>query len=803
MIRAGIPIRPRTLEAVVSSLATCSSTLPKFGPFARIVPRKPSFDNPSVMQLRSRRVTDLCARAALDLLQEARAFGQQRTERMYRTMVETLLMQGEILVASLLFVLLLKDYEVRLREVVTNEEPGGKDYVTHGHLNVTLPPRAALRNALYPNPKIMGKILDTIDANREPGASSVASQSVQSLAIFAMLLDTGQIAQSRVSSLVASLYRYPDTTTCVWILRDGVLVRVRAYQYFHEVLQRLIDSMSSKDPPRPTPRLNGRTYNSLLSYALRHRLSPEMASTVLHHMCLVRDPPVAPNVVTYNILLRSGTLLRKMDICTRTLAVLRAGASGLGVETVVSQLSPLPQEPQDVASGSIDLSGAHGSPSGAGNNSAVFQEAKPCDYDSAKLDRPTTAPSTVGFAAVLQKVDAEAVAFPESLENPPTKLRPDRYTLSGFVGYLTATGQPHAVAAALFKLMPELAIVDHPARGMTVPEYTPKRLNREKAMKRAVARGPYVYASVINALAKAREVGLAERVFILAQQAERASHIPGFVPSVPPWRLTVHAYTALLQCYAAVVHRQLPRGKLDPRYIGTTVLQPHEADWRPKARHHQHGYAQFVHMMNEQDRQRHVKTKPQLSRHNAMLLYRSLMSGGRALLGSLVRNSKVRPIHSTLPGKMSSEHKVQPDARFFNAALQLFAPRPKRISKRHRSAAYWHHRTEHVARRHARSGTVPRKWSPMLDKIARAMVATGFDVPVGYRPMLVAKWGEASFCAQRPRKTHMYSPYAFPGARASDRSPFRLPTFKTRGLPIRRMRHRERATRTRATETGP
>ncbi|KAI0643649.1 hypothetical protein C8Q79DRAFT_146232 [Trametes meyenii] len=777
MIRAGIPIRPRTLETVVSSLAT-SSTLPKFGPFARIVPRKPSFDNPSVVQLRTTRVADLCARAALDLLQEARAFGQQRTERMYRVMIETLLMQGEILVASLLFVLLLKDYEVRLREVVTNEEPGGKDYITHGHLNVALPPRVALFNAPYPNPKIMGKILDTIDANRELGTSSATSQSVQSLAIFAMLLDTGQIAQSRVSSLVSSLYRYPDTAAYVWILRNGELVRVGAYQYFHEVLQRLIDSMSAKDPPRPTPRLNGRTYNSLLSYALRHRLSPEMASTVLHHMCVVRDPPVVPSVVTYNILLRSGTLLRKMDICDKALAVLRAGASGFDAETAVSTLVPSSQESESAATGSTGLFEAQRSSLEGEGRSTESREAVTCEPESVNVDHTPTTPSA-------------------------TKLKPDRYTLSSFVNYLAATGQPHAVAAMVFKLLPELVVVDHPAAGVVIPESIPKRLNREKAMKRAVARGPYVYASVINALAKAREVGLAERVFILAQQAERASHVPGFVPSVPPWRLTVHAYTALLQCYSAVVHQELPRGKLDPRYLGTTVLQPHEANWRPKARHHHHGYARFVHMMNEQDRQRRVKTKPQMSRRNAMLLYRSLMSGGRALLGSLVRNSKVRPVQSTLPGKTSPEYTVKPDARFFNAALKLFAPRPKRVSKRRRSDAYWHHRMEHVVRRHTRSGTIPHQWSPMLDKIARAMVASGFDVPVGYRHLLVMKWGQGSFCARRPRRTHMYSPYAFPGARNPGRSPFKLPTFKTRGLPVRRLRYKGRATKMRVMATAP
>ncbi|KAI0352746.1 hypothetical protein OH77DRAFT_1484952 [Trametes cingulata] len=785
MIRCGIPIRTRTLESAISSLVSPPSALPQIGPFARVLPLKPSVDNPTVLQLRKRRVADPSTRAALELLQVARSFGQRRTERMHRVLIETLIMQGEILVASLLFVLLIKDFEVRGRNAVSNEDQAGDNDITYEVLRVPLPSRAATTDVPFPDPRIMQKILAAIDSTRDPGTGVAASQSLQSLAIFAMLLDTGQIGHHRVAGLISSLYDFPKTRAHVWIIRDRRAIRVPAYEYIHGVLKRLIDSLSQEDSSRPAPFLSRRSYNALLNYALRHRLSPKMASAVLQHMCVVRDPPISPDVVTYNILLRSGTLLRQLSISQEAVAALRLDRAGHKHRHLLKRLPPVEQP---VAAVPVEATRLRPD-AVAGTPELPVQslEGYPYDEDSARDSH-----DKAGFAVALRRLTEEATSFPVPSRASPHKLKRDRYTLSSRVSHLTAIGRPDVIATHLFRMLPELVIVDHPATGTLHPDRLPS-IDRVKAMKMAVARGPYIYATFINALAKAGEVGLAERVLVLAQHASRASYIPDFAPGVAPWRLTVHAYTAMMQGYARVAHEKVPRHKLHHRYTGTTVLE-RRIDWRPRSRLRRvsHGYAQFVHMLHEHEKQRRVLTKPQRTRRNALLLYRSMMSGGRSLFDDLIHNSKVRPLRTPYQGLPQSGYQVKPDARFFNAALKLFGPRLERMSKRRCDPAYWHRRLRVSMRGYERSKASSQQWSPMLDKILKAMVATGFEVPLAYRHLLVGKWDPVAFRPASPRRRLLQRPYVYP---PTPKGAFRAqgaPVFKTRGLPVLRTTLRRR-----------
>ncbi|KAI0366194.1 hypothetical protein BV20DRAFT_662158 [Pilatotrama ljubarskyi] len=775
MMRSGIPIHTRTLEATISSLISPTSPLPKLGPFARFLPQKPSIDNHTVLQLRRGRVADSSARAALELYQAARTFGQRRTERMHRVLIETLIMQGEILVASLLFVLLLKDFEVRWKATVSNEDPGGPNYITHETLRVPLPSRATLADAPFPDPRIMHKILKAVNSTRDPGTDSAASQSLQTLAIFAMLLDTGQIGHSRVSGLIAAMYNCPKTRAHVWILRDGKVVRVPAYEYIHGVLKRLVDSLSQEGASRPAPLLSRRSYNALLTYALRHRLSPKMASTVLQHMCVVRDPPLSPDVVTYNILLRSATLLRQVSLSREALATLRLGRFGLQAQAVAERRPPVEESAPVAGNARPQLH-----PVASHSEHRVGSR----NEDSREQDGSLAPEDEDEIGTALRRLEEEKLSLPDPGLAPHLRIKRDNYTLTSSVSHLTAIGKPGVVAAKLFRMLPELTIIDHPATGTLHPLSLPFT-DRVQAMKRAVARGPYIYATFINALAKAGEVGLAERVFILAQHAERASHIPDFAPGISPWRLTVHAYTAMMQAYARIAHLKVPPSKLRDRYAGTMLLQQ-RIDWKPRTRlrHVSHGYAQFVHMLNEYEKRRRTLTKPQRSRRNALLLYRSMMSGGRSLFDSLIHNSRVKPLRTPYQGSPQLGYQVKPDARFFNSALKLFGPRPERMSRRRRQPAYWHRRLRVSMREYERTGRPSPQWSPMLDKILRAMVATGFDVPLAYRHLLVGKWDSASVTAVYPRRRLLRRPYAYPPTPKRALKVQAVPVFKTRGLPV-------------------
>ena len=767
MIKAGIPIRTSTFESVITTTLSRPSTLLKPGPFARMIPKKSVDTTSAVFKLQTSLVSEECTRAALELLQTARTFGQKRTERMYRVLVETLLMQGEIIVASLLFVLLLQDWELRKAQEGA-AQAAIKDHVAYDHLGVDPPHPSKILDAPYPDLQIMGQILQTArksfagisDYDKDRGLLP----SLQSLALFAMLLDTGQLHTHRVASIIHAIYNCPKTNARVWILRDGELVKVGAYQYFHDVLKRLVHSLSTDNPPRPPPTMSRRSYNTLLMYSLRHRLSPAMASIVLQHMCVERKPPLAPDIVTFNILLRSGTLMRKLNLSEGVLATLRLVNQEL--------------KPQSSSDESAPETAAESSPAEATDKSPNLTSA------------PDLPPSD--FTAAIAQLSKEDVLAPQDIVAPIVSLEPNNYTLTSFITHLTSTGRPDAVAAVLFDILPELNVIDHPATNGSANVHS--TLSHKRALRQAVVRGPYVYAALINALVKAGEIGLAERVFILAQQAAVASSLKNFVKDVQPWRLSVHAYTSLLQGYVRLALGHLPEGKRDQRYVGTTLLSRDMIGWEPKAQHYDAGYAQYVYEMRQESLAalRQPSSKRQASRRHAILLYRSMLLGARSLLTGLISRKTTWPTQydSTRATQARTGKawwwKTKPDARFFNVALRLFSAASRAERRKLLPSRVWSKRLREAERRHARTGEVAAGWTPMLHHVARAMVAHGFDVPVAYRHLLVGKW-KGPMKAKRKRKMVIHRPYAFPPANVEKREwPHSLPTVKTRGLPVRK-----------------
>ncbi|PIL36637.1 hypothetical protein GSI_00326 [Ganoderma sinense ZZ0214-1] len=740
-----------------------------------MTPKKQVDITSTILKLETGFVSEKCTRAALELLQTARTFGQQRTERMYRVLVDTLLLQGEIIVASLLFVILLQDWELRTLQDGGSRE-SAKDHITYGHLGVSPPHPYNILNTPYPDLRIMGKILETVKQSFGGLSDNEEAKSrlpyLQSLAFFAMLLDTGQLHTHRVAGVINALYSCPKTNAVVWILRDGEMVQVKAYQYFHDVLQRLIHSLSNRDSSRPPLNLSKRSYNSLLSYSLRHRFSPRMASQVLQHMCVDRTPPMAPDIVTFNILLRSGTLLRNLRISEAVLTALRLGSEEFNVENSPFRQPPLDTVGTDEACSSID--------------SSTDRPPEPIpDEDIPHSD----------FLAAKARLSREVFTPPnellESVRTTATTLEPSIYTLTTFITHLTSTGRPDAVAAVLFDILPELNVIvaDHPATNGSANLHS--TMTYKAALKLAVSRGPYVYAAMINALVKAGEIGLAERVFILAQQAAIGSSNPNFVRHGRSWRLSVHAFTSLMQGYARVALGRLPAHKREREYVGTTLLA-RDALWRPQARHYDAGYARYVYAMREENFKIALRryNKRQTSRRNATLLYRAMMTGARSILARFIAQCPTTVDSARVRTRRNGAiwwWRTTPDARFFNAALELFAAGSRTERSKRRPSRFWHGRWRRAERKFEQTGEVETdKWTPMLHKVAQAMVAHGFDVPVAYRHLLVGKW-QTPMKAKRKRKIVIHAPYSFPPATIHQRRwTHSLPTVKTKGLPMRK-----------------
>ncbi|KAH9938688.1 uncharacterized protein B0H18DRAFT_23406 [Fomitopsis serialis] len=499
---------------------------------------------------------------------------------------------------------------------------------------------------------------------------------LQALANLAMLLDTGQLPTDRISTLVHSLYSCPKTDHHVWILdRSNKPVRVKAYQYFHSVLMRLIHSLTKPEPLDRPPRLDIGSYNALLFYALRHRLSPALAASILDHMCCKRKPPIQPTIVTYNTLIRAGTLTRRQDITDLALRALRERCEWSAPASEVESTAPnmagtkgqdvwlhnshpeafqsswkeaLPSRPSVPWPGLLgrDAKGRSTTAMNVGRSSvsqcsAVDPPTVPAyrqQSSSLRRDRSSPAPPPgARQSRVLQRLDEEDWEVPEAFVNAPVDVPVNARTLAEYVTHVTATGKPGVIANVLFRMMPELAIVDHPTWGRTDDSRRrsplPPRL-RKRYLRRAVRHGPHVYSALLNALAKAKKTGAAERVWLLAKQAEQASWVPNFVPDVEPWCLPVHAYTSMMRCYAQEANRAISRGRRE-QASSDQALRQGDDKWVPLFRGVIPGWAAFVTTMQKLHLPKYSQRRRRL-RSVAGLLHRCMVSAGLSLYRSLL-----------------------------------------------------------------------------------------------------------------------------------------------------------------------
>jgi len=287
---------------------------------------------------------------------------------------------------------------------------------------------------------------------------------------------------------------------------------------------------------------------------------------------------------------------------------------------------------------------------------------------------------------------------------------------------------------------------------------------------------------VLSALRKAGKTGLTERVWILAKRAERISWMTNHIS---PWFLPVQAYTVMLQCYAAEARKGLGRG----RTIWSPTNEDQQHDWQPLSKQHVRGWARFI---LSQKSITSDTPRRSAARFMGMQLYSSMKNGAREVFDSFVR---LKTVHEG-----SSLSIPRPDARFFNAALDIFAYQKGRGTRVSRSR--WSKKLLIAQMRYARGGVVSRKLDSMIQTITQEMVQYGFSVPIGLRPMLIGRMPSRDMF-QGERWTLDRRPFAFPRVRHTFR-PHGVPTFKTRGLAVRHPRDRRHYRRYKRTssETG-
>ncbi|KAG7096526.1 hypothetical protein E1B28_003955 [Marasmius oreades] len=733
LIADGVRIHGKTLEAVVWGILDASDK-PSGLNGELYIRWKALLPTRQILQLSPAVSINPSIRCAIQILQAAREHNQQRSERMFSAVIKACLLHGELLAASLVFTAIIKACTLKDSiPVCVSENTDVQSSIqsveglTHSKALLSLPnPHAGLMVSIVNS---ITEIISKDKHDNEDDTFHVAFQAaLQALANLACLLDWRQLPFGEIACLLQALYSCPKVDNKVWVPSGHPNPQhVRAYDYFHRVLTRLTNHLpshlnSGRSPPpihlsKPRserksgrlpsamPVLDKHSCNSLLHYTLRHRLSLTFAKGVMTYI----NKWHSPNVATLNILVTSGSLLRVPRLAENALKYLR-----------------LHHE----------------------------DESRALDVPPAQSECFSLDPCHRGrFAEALRRLANERHdTLLESLSVSPQNA--DAFTLSAYITFLVSTGRAKLISELLFDLLPELNVVGHRPNRTTRPEVRQHReALREACLRRVAPYGPYFFVAFLNALRKAGQTGLAERVWLLAKEAERASWVED-IGGNKPWLLPVHAYTVMIQCYTQdALRRRRPTGIKKFQEPVRALLPSH---------------------------------KRRRTGHTAISVYNTFMKNARAVYRQLTK------LHVHDNGVNISLQIPQPDARLFNAMLKIATRHPMMLRRRaNTSPTHWEQHIRFTRWIYANLGN-PRVYPDVyIEELIADMMEYGFPIPIGLQYLLV-RHNPPSMYRYKPRWTPLdRGPYVYPRL-PKTATPFTLPTGKTKGLPLRRRRPQRR-----------
>jgi len=403
MMADGIRIHTKTMESILASTVDRSSYPP-------IQSLKVPLGKAHLNAVSEYPIADTHTRIAVRLLEEARRRRQERTQRMYEVVINACLIQGEIIVASLLFIMLIKDWQ--LRKALKNQraknpppEPSEPSTASSPYMRTHL--------------SLLERIDHTLTTRKDP-QDPLFQNALQALANLAFAVDKGQVPSRFMGSLIKALYSVPKSHALVYIGSPPKVHAVNGYEYIHEVLMRLVRDAGRKgDKQRDRaagPKFNLQAFNALLHYCLRYRLSKAHASNLLEVMA-EKENWRGMIVRSSNLLFRSSTLLRddtiRMDRCS--------------IPTTDSSPAALPSTPH--------------------------------------ANLPLTR-----WAHIVNVLKLEHTLQYPSEPLTGISATPDPYTVTSLIAHLTATDRGHIIAKMLHKIIPELDRANEDGSRITIEE---------------------------------------------------------------------------------------------------------------------------------------------------------------------------------------------------------------------------------------------------------------------------------------------------------------------------------------------
>lgn len=735
MMNASMRVRSRSLEVLFSALAQTSinaSSSAKLDPkSAEALPSHPMRHN--ILYIQSEQIVDPSTRFAIRVLFLARQSHQRRTHRMFKTLITLCLINGEIILASLLFGILVRDWqkrvgcEVEVQASVQDQE--------ERQLKIKYDTPFPAWSHLHEMCEFINDSFTSYSLQRKTSSFCSDSEtyvryhsSLQALANLAGIVDRQILPFGGLAEIIQTMYKCPSEKDPVWVWervgaegRNGAGKQrrepkeIEARRYLRSVLRRLVGRLPSKSPssksnlPHPPsfthsilesarsssmPSLTLQTYNTLIHYAFRHARSHSMAQKILNHM--VNEAGLEPNAVTRNIIERGETLLRVSDGGNRT----KKEDTRQGV--------PI----QDPLSDLLDISAR---------------------YDKNQGRR---------------QIDVDNL----------------NYTLSTRISHLVATGRPGVVVEAIPFLLPGIAplICAAPASSSTAscnPTEQNRETQRRHVVQRAVNYGPVVLTSILNALMKLGRTGLSEKVWDVMKEAENMSwdlsaDTEEGSRSLRPWCLGVEAYTTMIKVYGKEarkgagygrVGRDVDRSKRKEETVGKDMV----IGWGHK-------------FLQKQKRRRRLQvTRAELARYMGMEIYRMMerecdkMTRKVEILRSrLLKESASTNITSPSVHIVKNHLRLPcPDALFFNAILDIVARQPgmtprsrKCQSRRKARARFMMKKRKYIWECRVMGSSEP---DVRLREVVRDMRRYGFGVPMLVRRLLIGTgedelWRECS-----------------------------------------------------------
>jgi len=744
----GHRIRMGTMEAIVSSLCDADAGPSKADLAVMGWAGHFAVENQQ-LQLAHPDLSD-GTRVAVQLLRCARNTRNNRSSRMYDRLIDACLLQGEIVVAALLFALLVRDWQ--LRRALSNA-PSLEGATSYGspevdghplsveHIRAASKLRLDDRRLTIPHPKMetLQRILDNISFDerqqrgriKDPSLSQVY-QMKKAAYHLAELLEHRQLEFNILANLIAVLSRIPrEPSVYVEKIVDGHPVEVEVYTSVHDTLYKFAhrlpvhrNAVSAKTPSLIYPP-NIRTYNTLLDYLLRHRMDLDSASALLAHMNIPRRHPVKPNQVTYNIILRRASLLRRNDIVQRLMKqIVDASTPNLAVKPIATVET---------------------------NRTETRNQWKKTGETASKGS----------FLSALEELGTRDLNLWDTqvMQATPNSLTPDGRMLCVYLAHLGSTGQHERAIQLLYKYFPELKPVS------SRPSMTLRQRLRDAAT-RGVILGPYFFGTAIAVLKRAGKTSLAERVWYLGQVSEEASWSadPKVNRGVKPWTMDVTAYTAMLQCYAREARIGLAHAQRNQHLVvGWSYFNwLRGTDLGPSYHPRQMSYSATPH------------PRATTAREMAHMLLVSMRTRAQLVWRTMVRQRGSDVRRPEAPRR---------DARFYNSVLELFGRR-LHVSRRRSVAGIGHRawRYRCAVHDHIRHGFVPPRRDPFLLEIVREMVRDGFKVPIGIRHSLIGHDIDVEPARRLPREPT--APYRYPVPVRKELLAYALPTTKTKGLPV-------------------